>query len=165
MTWKDLSLAIVLVAFLLLGRPANLGAQAGKLATLDRIAVIVEELSWEGRTSGLATAEIKAHVIDRLRSKISRMVIDDSASEFIDIVILLGTSGEETGGNANFAGLVSGEVYRRVRVHATGMNVAAVVWRDLHVIQGRFDSIVPQVYQALDLFVGTLAAAWNRDNP
>lgn len=165
MTWRVFSLAIFSATFFLLGRPANSGAEAGKLAALERIAVVVEELSWEARTLGLATAEVKDHLIDRLRSKIPQMVIDDSASEFIDIVILLGPSGGETGGNANFAGLVSGEVYRRVKVHATGMNVAAVVWRDLHVIQGRFDSIVPQVYQALDLFVGTLATAWDRENP
>ncbi len=165
MARKHRLVAIFSAAAIVLASQADLGAQSGKLASLNRVGINVEELGREERKLGLAADDIKAHVMDQLRSKIPRVFIEESASEFIYIVILLGSTEGETSGNPSFAGSVLFEVYRRVRVHATGMDVAAVVWRDLRAVHGRLDTVVPQVHEALDLIVGKFAATWYKDNP
>lgn len=165
MAQKHRLVVIFSAALIVLASQPDLGAQSGKLASLNRVGINVEEFGREERKLGLATDDIKAHVIDQLRSKIPRLVIEESASEFIYIVILLGTTEGDIGGNPSFAGSVLAEVYRRVRVHATGTDVAAVVWRDLRVVQGRLDAVLLQVHEALDVIVGKLAANWYKDNP
>ena len=117
MAQKHRLVVIFSAALIVLASQPDLGAQSGKLASLNRVGINVEELGREERKLGLATDDIKAHVMDQLRSKIPRLVIEESASEFIYIVILLGTTEGNVGGNPSFAGSVLAEVYRRVSPH------------------------------------------------
>ena len=147
----------------MLAVPAESSGQNGQLAKLSEVHIVVERLSQDVKELGFNRDDIRNHVFVNLRRKLPRLVVNESAVPFIDIVANINKVGGEI--IRGYFGEVQIQVYRRVIVIESGSSTIAPVWTNSFVVTSPPDQVVASVREALVRQLTRFAADWYRDNP
>ncbi len=153
-----------LLALILLWLPTNVIA-AGELTGMRRVDIFVKDLNADTQELGLSAAQLKAQVLVFLRTKLPGVVVTESASEFIVVMVDLNGSRLEGGIKIGYYGVVQVAVYRSVVITATGKASIAQVWQDGTIITGPSNRASIKVRDTLETILTQVAAHWYRDNP
>jgi hypothetical protein len=154
---------ILFFALFVLAVPVESSGQNGQLAKLSEVHLVVERLSQDVKELGLNRDDIRNHVLVNLRRKLPRLVINESAVAFIDIVANINKVGGEI--IKGYFGEVQIQVYRRVIVVESGRFTIAPVWTNSFILTGPPDRAVASVREALVRHLTRFAVDWYRDNP
>jgi len=82
-------------ALLVLVVPVESAGQNGQLARLSEVHIVVERLSQDAKELGFNRDEIRNYVFVNLGRKLPRLVVNESAVPFIDIVANINKVGGE----------------------------------------------------------------------
>jgi hypothetical protein len=113
----------------------------------------------QARLFGLDEDSIKNHVLVWLRSKVPRLVVNESAVPHIQTQFNL----NEIGGLV--FGSVGIEIVRQVTIKENDEDALACVWRTGFIIHSSLDSTRARALEFLDRSLTQFAADWYRDNP
>ena len=151
------------LALLVLVVPVDSAGQNGQLARLSEVHIVVERLSQDAIELGFNRDEIRNYVFVNLGRKLPRLVVNESAVPFIDIVANINKVGGEI--ISGYFGEVQIQVYRRVIVIESGSATIAPVWTNSFVLTSPPDRAAASVREALVRQLTRFAADWYRDNP
>ncbi len=154
---------ILLIALLVLIVPVESAGQNGQLARLSEVHIVVERLSQDAKELGFNSDDIRNHIFVNLRRKLPRLVVNESAVPFIDIMANINRVGGEI--IRGYFGEVQIQVYRRVIVIESGSTTIAPVWTNSFVLTSPPDRAAASVREALVRQLTRFAADWYRDNP
>ena len=156
---------IFYLALLVLVVSVESAAQTGELARLSEVAILIETLSRDAKELGLNRDDIKNHVFVLMRSKLPRLIVNESADPYVYIRATLHIGKSKSGTKLNFYGAIQLHVKRRVSISKTGKSMFSDVWESIYIITGQMSDTNAQTRHFLDLLVTKFAAEWYRDNP
>ena len=152
-------------ALLFLVVPEDSAGQQGDLAGLTEVRIEVFAFDKSDKELGLDSDDIKNHVFVLLRSKLPRLVVNESAAAGVYIRITLGIGETSSRKKTDYFGSVQLMVRRPVSILKTGMKSSAYVWETLSIMTGPMNHAVSQTRETLELHLIKFAADWYRDNP
>jgi len=158
------------VALFVVSVPEGLRAQNGRLAGLDEVNILVEDLPSSTKRLGLTEQSIKDQVLVLLRSKLPRLsVVNNSSTIFAPYVYIQVNLriGKTVGGKeVDFYGSVQVDINRYVTINRTGKRTYGTIWNGSSTLTGPMNgSAVNDVRDTLDDLLTKFAADWYRDNP
>jgi len=155
---------VFLVALSILAGANSASGQAGRLAGLDEIRVVVESLSGVEDKTGLNRGDMTIHTLALLKDKAPRLVINGTAESFIYVNTRLAINPVNSGKN-DYYGAVWIGVYRPVIIKKTGLAISAMVWYRARGVTGTVDGANAYIQQTLDRILTQFATEWSGDNP
>jgi len=168
MTSKLMAKAWLTFFFLFLVCPAEVWSQTqpkGNLAKLSQVKVLVQELSQEAKDAELTDEDLKTHALSILKSKLPKLLVSDTANEFIAIRINFGKLSRPGGEKPDYFSGVDVELWRLVRIRSTGKDTVAMVWGDGHILKGPLPKALTSIRDSLTILLSELADDWMADNP
>jgi len=152
------------LALFILGVPEESPAQNGNFTDLSEVTIVVEKLDSESKNLGLDETAIKNHVLVLLRTKLPRLLVEDSALSRVHINVDVGDirTGSEV---LAYYGSVSMGVARMVTIMETRKVTLAFLYNSTIRLTGPPSRTSENVRGVLDQLLTGFAAAWYQDNP
>lgn len=101
--------------------------QTGRLARLERIRIVVEEIGAPGEKSGVAREFLVKETLHLLRNKAPRLLVSQGTDSFLWINSRLALTNMGNGETVYY-GAVWVEAYRAVTINKTGQSVTGMIW-------------------------------------
>ena len=152
------------LALFILAVPREAAGQNGSFTDVSEVAIQVEELNSQAKNLGLDETAIKNHVLVLLRTKLPRLLVEDSALSRVHINVDVGDirTGSEV---LAYYGSVSMGVTRMVTIMETRKVTLAFLYNSTIRITGPPSRTSENVRGVLDQLLTGFAAAWYQDNP
>ena len=139
-------------------------SQMGRLAGLQEVRIVVENLGPNQKKTGLNRGDLTIHSLSLLKDKLPSLVINGTAESFLYINARLALTQGEENKNAYYGAVWVG-VYRNVILKKTGLPISAMVWYRARGVTGTLDGANAHIQQTLERVLIQFAIEWSRDNP
>ncbi len=144
--------------------PEESAGQTGRLASLQRIRIVVEDVGVHGEKSGVTRDFLVNQTLNLLRSKTPRLIVSQGTDAFLWINTRLALTNMGDGKTVYYGAVWVG-AYRPVIIKKTGQPITGMVWYRARSITGPLNGAVSQVQDSLDKILTQFASEWEKDNP
>jgi hypothetical protein len=138
--------------------------QTGRLARLQRVRIVVEDVGGPGKKSGVTRDFLVNRTLSLLRSKTPRLIVGQGTDSFLWINTRLALTNTGNGETVYYGAVWVG-AYRPVIIKKTGQSVTGMIWYRARSITGPLNGAVSQVEDSLEKILTQFAAEWEKDNP
>jgi hypothetical protein len=158
------ALIYFLPILLFVAEPKESAGQTGRLASLQRIRLVVEEVGAHGEKSGVTRDYLVNRTLQLLRSKTPRLIVGQGTDSFLWINTRLALTNTGNGKTVYYGAVWVG-AYRPVIIKKTGQSVTGMIWYRARSITGPLNGAISQVDDSLEKILTQFAAEWEKDNP